>query len=144
MEPEPPGDTTFMADPEPEQVFFWVGSGLFKAAPAAYFRQAKEKSLLLVTNVTFRQFRRVNMVQNRIILIIHFLRAQKENFLYMQPEPPGATFFCLEPEPTKVGLSRSRSLLWDLGHIEPKKVAAPQHCMWYTLENALFCLTLIN
>ena len=32
----------------------------------------------------------------------------------MEPEPPGAASFCLEPEPTQVGRSRSR--LWDLGH----------------------------
>ena len=41
----------------------------------------------------------------------------------------GAAFFCLEPEPTQVG--RSRSQLRDLGQSEsepPKKVAAPQHC----------------
>ena len=47
----------------------------------------------------------------------------------MEPEPPGAAFFCLELEPTQVGRSRSR--LRDLGHLEPeppKKVAAPQHC----------------
>ena len=48
----------------------------------------------------------------------------------MEPEPPGAAFFCLEPEPTQVG--RSRSQLRDLGHLEPdpylpKKVAVPQH-----------------
>ena len=37
--------------------------------------------------------------------------------------------FCLEPEPTQVGRSRSR--LRDLSNQEPeppKKVAAPQHC----------------
>ena len=48
----------------------------------------------------------------------------------MEPEPPGAASFCLEPEPTQVGRSRSR--LRDLGNQEPeppKKVAAPQH--WY-------------
>ena len=48
----------------------------------------------------------------------------------MEPEPPGAASFCLEPEPTQVGRSRSR--LRDLGHQEPeppKKVAAPQHCI---------------
>ena len=47
----------------------------------------------------------------------------------MEPEPPGAASFCLEPEPTQVG--RSRSWLRDLGYQEPeppKKVAAPQHC----------------
>ena len=70
------------------------------------------------------------MVQNRLVLIIHFLRAQNEKFYCMEPEPPGAAFFCLEPEPTQVGRSRSR--LWDLGDLEPeleppKKVAAPQH-----------------
>ena len=44
----------------------------------------------------------------------------------MEPEPPGAAFFCLQPEPelTQVGRSRLR----ELGHPEPpKKVAAPQH-----------------
>ena len=70
------------------------------------------------------------MVQNRLVLIIHFLRAQNEKFYCMEPEPepPGAAFFCLEPEPTQVGRSRSR--LRDLGDLEPeppKKVAAPQH-----------------
>ena len=47
----------------------------------------------------------------------------------LELEPPGAASFCLEPEPTQVGRSRSR--LRDLGHQEPeppKKVAAPQHC----------------
>ena len=47
----------------------------------------------------------------------------------MEPEPPGAAFFCLEP--TQVGRSRSRSRLLNLGHPEPEppqKVAAPQHC----------------
>ena len=44
----------------------------------------------------------------------------------MEPEPPGAAFFCLEPEPTQVGRSRSQSRLRDLGHQEsepeqPKK-----------------------
>ena len=48
----------------------------------------------------------------------------------MEPEPPGAAFFTLEPELTQVGRSRSR--LRDLGDLEPepeppKKVAAPQH-----------------
>ena len=46
----------------------------------------------------------------------------------MEPEPAGAASFCLEPEPTQVGRSRSR--LRDLGHQEPeppKKVAALQH-----------------
>ena len=51
----------------------------------------------------------------------------------MEPEPPGAAFFTLEPEPTQVGRSRSR--LQYLGHLEPeteqpKKVAAPQHCLY--------------
>ena len=53
----------------------------------------------------------------------------------MELEPPGAAFFCLEPEPepTQVGRSWSRSRLRDLGDLEPepeppKKVAALQHC----------------
>ena len=48
----------------------------------------------------------------------------------MEPEPPGAAYFCLEPEPTQIG--RSRGQLRDLGHAEPeppKTVAAPQHCL---------------
>ena len=36
----------------------------------------------------------------------------------MEPEPPGAASFSLEPEPTQVGWSRSR--LRDLGHQEPE------------------------
>ena len=54
----------------------------------------------------------------------------------MEPEPPGAAFFCLEPEPelTQVGQSRSRSWLRDFSDLEPepelpKKVAAPHHCV---------------
>ena len=58
----------------------------------------------------------------------------------MEPEPPGAASFCLEP--TQVGRSRSR--LWDLGHPEPpKKVAAPQHWLCnflFIFLLALFCL----
>ena len=64
-EPEPPGAATFRVAPEPELIFFLAGAGsrsriffwselgagaaLFKAAPApaAYFRQAKEKALFL-------------------------------------------------------------------------------------------------
>ena len=48
----------------------------------------------------------------------------------MEPEPHGAAIFCLEPELTQVGRSRSR--FRDLDHPEPeppKKVAAPQHCL---------------
>ena len=40
----------------------------------------------------------------------------------MEPEPPEAAFFCLEPEPIQFGQSRLR----DLGPEPPKKVAAPQ------------------
>ena len=60
------------------------------------------------------------MVQNRLVLRIHFLRAQNESLVY----GAGAAWsclFCLEPE----------SALRDLGHPEPeppKKVAASQHC----------------
>ena len=39
----------------------------------------------------------------------------------MEPEPPGAAFFCLEPVPTQVG--RSRSWLRDLGDPEPEPPA---------------------
>ena len=44
----------------------------------------------------------------------------------MEPEPPGAAFF---------GWSRSR--LRDLGLLEPeppKKVAAPQHCLLFSIN----------
>ncbi len=68
------------------------------------------------------------MVQNRLVLIIHFLRAQNEkNLVY----GAGAAFFCLEPEPEPTQVGRSRSRLRDLSDLEPeppKKVAAPQHC----------------
>ena len=45
-------------EPEPELIFFWVGAeaAFFKAAqaPAASFRQAKKKSLVLVSNMTLK------------------------------------------------------------------------------------------
>ena len=69
------------------------------------------------------------MVQNRLVFIIHFLRAQNLKFLVYGA---GAAFFNLEPEPTQVGWSRSWSRLQGLGHLEPeppKKLAAPQHCI---------------
>ena len=52
------------------------------AAPAlaASFRQAKKKSLVVESNMTLRAVRRVNMVQNSLVLIIHFFRAQNETF----------------------------------------------------------------
>ena len=56
-EPEPPGAATLRAAPEPEPIFFiGAGAALFKAAsaPAAYFRQAKKKSLVLVSNMTLK------------------------------------------------------------------------------------------
>ena len=70
------------------------------------------------------------MVQNRLVLIIHFLRAKNKKIYCMEPEPHGAAFFTLEPEQTQEGWSRSWSQLRDHGHMEPeppKKVAAPQH-----------------
>ena len=54
------GAATFRAAPEPEPIFLLVGAragaALFKAAPApaASFRQAKKKSLVLVSNMTLR------------------------------------------------------------------------------------------
>ena len=54
-------------------------------------------------------------------LIIHFLRTQNEKYLSMEPEPPGAAFFCLKPEPTQFGRSQSQSRLRDLGLPEPPK-----------------------
>ena len=47
---------TSVAEPEREPIFFLVGAGaaLFKAAPAASFRQAKKKSLVLVSNMTLK------------------------------------------------------------------------------------------
>ena len=55
-EPEPPGAATFRAVPEPEPIFFGrsrepgapAAAAFFKAAPAASFRHAKKKSLVLV------------------------------------------------------------------------------------------------
>ena len=38
----------------------------------------------------------------------------------MEPEPPGAASFCLEPEPELTQVGRSRSRLRDLGHQEPE------------------------
>ena len=51
LELEPPGAATFRAAPEPEP---GAGAAFFKAAPAASLRQAKKKSLVLVSNMTFR------------------------------------------------------------------------------------------
>ena len=84
------------------------------------------------------------MVQNRLVLIINFLKAFNEKFQCREPEPPGAAFFYLEPEPTQVG--RSQSWLWDIGHPElelPKKVAAPQHCLCYR-TGSVFSLKIAN
>ena len=58
----------------------------------------------------------------------------------MEPEPPGAAFFTLEPEPEPTQVGRSRSWLLDLGHLEPeppKKVAAPQHWIHSPVELVL-------
>ena len=50
----------FFSVAEPEPIFFWAGPGagvaFFKAAPAASSRQAKKKSLVLVSNMTLREF----------------------------------------------------------------------------------------
>ena len=49
------GATTFRGAPEPEPIFCWsepgAGAALFKAAPAASSRQAKKKSLVLVSQI---------------------------------------------------------------------------------------------
>ena len=112
-EPEPPGAATFRVVPEP--IFLLAGvesrSRLFEGAPApaTSIWQAKKESLV---------------IQKR--LNNSLLRAQNEKCYCMEQEPP---FFCLEPEPTQFGRSRLR----DLGLPEPeppKKVAAPQHCLW--------------
>ena len=52
----------------------------------------------------------------------------------MEPEPSGAAFFCLEPEPTQCGRSRSR--LRDLGLAEPPKKwrLCNTDCMVYRLK----------
>ena len=62
MDPEPPGAATFRASPEPEPIFFGsepgagAGALILKAAPApaAYFRQAKKKSIVLVSNMILK------------------------------------------------------------------------------------------
>ena len=48
------GAATFKAAPEPEPMFLLAGAAFFKAAPAASFRQAKNQSLVLVSNMTIR------------------------------------------------------------------------------------------
>ena len=64
-------------------------------------------------------------LQKRLALIIHFFKSSNE---------PGAAFFCLEPEPTQFGRSRSRLRGLVLPEPEPsKKVRAPQHCWQVTL-----------
>ena len=61
---------------EPETIFLLAGaeSRFFKVAPAASFRQAKQKSLVLVSNKM--QYINVNMIQKRLVLIINFSRAE--------------------------------------------------------------------
>ena len=68
-----------------------AGADLLKAAPAASFWQAKKESLVLVTNMTLVQFIKVNMIQKRLALIIHFLRAKNVNFSVLSRA--GAAFF---------------------------------------------------
>ena len=56
-EPEPPGAPTLRAEPEP--IFCrsepGAGAAFFKAAPAASFMQAKNKSLVLVSIRTVKK-----------------------------------------------------------------------------------------
>ena len=46
----------------------------------------------------------------------------------MEPEPPGAAFFCLKPEATQFGWRGSQLQDFGLPEAEPpKKMAAPQY-----------------
>ena len=69
-EPEPPGAASFRVEPEP--IFYLAGAAFFKAVPAASFWQAKKESLVLLQNITLKQFIMVNVIQKRLTLIIHF------------------------------------------------------------------------
>ena len=139
-EPEPHGAATFRGAPEPEPIYFPVGarsrSRTFKAAPAAYFMQAKKKSIVLVSNMTLKAVKKGKYGQKYNCIHNSPFKRSKGKILvcgagagaaWSRLFLPGVTFFCLEPEPTQVGWSRLR----DLRHLEPeppKKVTAPQHC----------------
>ena len=53
---------------EPEPNFLLGRSCLFKAAPAASFRQAKKKSLVLVFNMTKEQFIKEKTIQKKTLI----------------------------------------------------------------------------
>ena len=103
------GAAAFRVSPEPIILLAEAESRsrLFKAppAPAASFWQANKKSLAVVTKHDLRAFIPVNVIQKRLALIIHFLLAQYEKCLSMEPEPP--------------------SLAWS----RSRPVPAPQHCL---------------
>ena len=119
-------------DPDPQH----CRSRTFKAAPAAYFMQAKKKSIVLVSNMTLKAVKKGKYGQKYNCIHYSLFKSSKGKILvcgagagaaWSRLFLPGVTFFCLEPEPTQVGWSRLR----DLRHLEPeppKKVAAPQHC----------------
>ena len=112
-----------VAEPEPpleewsrSRFFCWLGpragAAFFEAAPALTesFWQAKKESLVVVTKRDLKAiYIMVNVIRKRLALKIHFLRAQNDTLTVkcMEPEPP---FFCLEPEQTRFGRSRSRAV----------------------------------
>ena len=78
----------------------------------------------------------VNMVQNRLVLIINFFESLKWKILEYGAGAAWSRLFLPGAEPTQV--CRSRSRLRDLGYQEPEppnKVAAPQH--WSAYKNKL-------
>ena len=58
-------------EPEPSLLFFRAAP-----APAASFWKAKKESLVVVTKYALRAIYNGKCDQKRIVLIIHFLRAQ--------------------------------------------------------------------
>ena len=63
----------FFCCPEPR-----AGAAFLKAAPASSFWQAEKESLVVVTKHALRAFITVNVIQKRLALLIHLLRAQNE------------------------------------------------------------------
>ena len=89
------------------------------------FGKQKRKALLLWQNMTKEQFIMVNVIQKRLAVIIHFLRAQNEKCWCVEPKPPGAAFFLpgagvganpiwSEPESSGTSDLRSRPKKWRL------------------------------
>ena len=73
------------------------------SATAVSFWQAKKESLVLVSNMTKEQFIKVKYDPKRLALIINLLRAEKDKFKCMEPEPGPPFFAWNRSQPYLVG-----------------------------------------